>query len=253
MYFLYVDESGDVGLNGSPTRYFALSGFVVHELRWHDTLEAILNFRRKLRERYGIKLRDELHASVLIHRPGELRRVPKSLRLRALRDCIDFQKELPDINLINIVVDKEGKEAGYDVFESAWKVLIQRFDNTISYRNFPGPHNPQDLGLLVADQGDERKLRILMRKMRKYNPVPNTGGSGFRDLPLKTITEDAVHRDSLHSYFVQLVDINAYFLHQKFEACKYVRNKGANNYFSRLEPILCKVACRVNPLGIVKI
>jgi hypothetical protein len=33
MYLLYVDESGDVGLDGSPGRYFALSGFVVHELR----------------------------------------------------------------------------------------------------------------------------------------------------------------------------------------------------------------------------
>ena len=43
MYFLYADESGDVGLNNSPTNYFCLSGFVVHELRWHETLE--LDFR----------------------------------------------------------------------------------------------------------------------------------------------------------------------------------------------------------------
>jgi len=33
---MYVDESGDSGLpsDGSPTRYFCLSGLVVHELRW---------------------------------------------------------------------------------------------------------------------------------------------------------------------------------------------------------------------------
>ena len=29
---MYVDESGDVGLVGSPTRYFVLVGLVVHEL-----------------------------------------------------------------------------------------------------------------------------------------------------------------------------------------------------------------------------
>jgi hypothetical protein len=30
MYFMYVDESGDPGLVGSPTRYFTLSGLVIH-------------------------------------------------------------------------------------------------------------------------------------------------------------------------------------------------------------------------------
>jgi len=33
LYLLYVDESGDTGLTGSQSRYFILSGFVVHELR----------------------------------------------------------------------------------------------------------------------------------------------------------------------------------------------------------------------------
>lgn len=31
MYFMYVDESGDPGMLVSPTRYFVLSGLVVHE------------------------------------------------------------------------------------------------------------------------------------------------------------------------------------------------------------------------------
>lgn len=51
MYLLYVDESGDVGTDGSPGRYFALSGLVVHELRWHDTLETILDFRKRFATR----------------------------------------------------------------------------------------------------------------------------------------------------------------------------------------------------------
>lgn len=253
MYLLYADESGDTGLIGSPTRYFALSGFVVHELRWHETLEAIINFRKNLKAKYGIRLDEELHASVFLHRPAEFKRIAKSMRLRALRDCIDFQKELPDINLINIIVDKNNKPTGYDVFDAAWRTLIQRFNNTISYRNFPGPQNAQDLGVMIADHGDERRLRVLMRKMRRYNPIPNMRGSGYRDMPLKTIIEDAILRNSFHSYFIQLVDINVYFLHQRFEACNYIKTKGANNYFVRLDPILCKVACHSDPLGIVKI
>jgi hypothetical protein len=251
MYLLYVDESGDVGITGSPTRYFVLSGFVVHELKWNEILESIIRFRKHIRERYGLKLREEIHATAFIHKPKEVNRIAKSLRLRILREAIDFQASLPDINIINVVVDKIGKPLDCDVFEIAWSTLIQRFHNTISHRNFPGPQNPQDYGLLVVDQTDEKKLRKLIRKMRRYNPVPHTGGCGYRSMPITTLVEDAVHRNSLHSYFIQLSDVNAFFLLQKYISGKYVRKKGAQNYFNRLLPVLCKVASASDPFGIV--
>ena len=251
MYLLYVDESGDVGITGSPTRYFVLSGFVVHELKWNEILESIIRFRKHIRERYGLKLREEIHATAFIHKPKEVSKIAKSLRLRILREAIDFQASLPDINIINVVVDKNGKPLDCDVFEMAWSTLIQRFHNTISHRNFPGPQNPQDYGLLVVDQTDEKKLRKLIRKMRRYNPVPHTGGSGYRSMPITTLVEDAVHRNSLHSYFIQLSDVNAFFLLQKYISGKYVRKKGARNYFNRLSPVLCKVASASDPFGIV--
>lgn len=252
MYLLYVDESGDVGLNGSPSPYFVLSGFVVHELKWEETIDAIINFRMHLRDKYGLKLREEIHSACFIHKPGKIKRIAKSLRLRLLRDVLDFQATLPDINILNVVIDKQDKTNGFDVFNSAWETLIQRFHNTISYRNFPGPQNPQDYGLLIVDQTDEKKLRNLMRKMRKYNPVPNTGGYGYRSIPITTLVEDAVHRNSIHSYFIQLADVNAFFLYQKFAVCKYLKKKGAKNYFNRLDPVLCKVACTTDRWGIVK-
>ncbi len=31
---MYVDESGDMGLVNSPTRFFVLSGVVIHEMRF---------------------------------------------------------------------------------------------------------------------------------------------------------------------------------------------------------------------------
>ncbi len=252
MYLLYVDESGDVGTQGSPGRYFCLSGMVVHELRWHETLEAIIEFRRYLRERYGLKLREEVHAQHFVHKPGDLVRIAKSLRLRMLRDVLDFQARLPDLSVINVVVDKEGKGPEADVFGMAWTTLVQRFHNTISHKNFPGPQNPDDCGLLVVDRTDEVKLRTLTRRMRRHNPVPRAFGEGTFRLPITTLVEDAVHRDSGHSYFIQLADVNAYFLYQRYHACKYVKKKGAQNYFNRLDPVLCRVASRNHPDGIVE-
>lgn len=150
MYFLYADESGDVGTTGSPGQHFCLSGLVVHELRWHDTLEALIGLRRHLRDTYGLK------------------------------------------------------------------------------------------------------LRALSRRMRRYNPVPKGYGHGSRAIPITTIVEDAVHRDSRHSFFIQTADVNAYFLKQYHQACGYVRRKGGKNYFLRLQPVLCTVASRSNPYGIVE-
>jgi hypothetical protein len=107
--------------------------------------------------------------------------------------------------------------------------------------------------MLIVDRTDEIKLRKLLRKMYVYNPVPHTGGVGYRQLPITHIVEDAVHRDSLHSLFIQLADVNAYFLHQKFTPNAYVKKQGAKNYFDKLGPVLCTVANRNNPQGIVKL
>jgi hypothetical protein len=251
MYFLYVDESGDTGLNGSPTKYFCLSGLVFHELRWHETLEAVINFRRQLKADYGLKLREELHAAHYIHKPASLSRIPKSIRLRLLRDVLDFQSTLPDISVLNVVVDKTSKAPTDDIFEIAWTTLIQRFHNTISHKNFTGPQNPDDRGMLIVDQTDEIKLRNLSRKMRRYNPIPSMYGGSALAIPITTLVEDAVHRNSQHSYFIQLADVNAYFLFQKYQCCSYVKRKGARNYFSRLAPVLCTVASRTHSEGIV--
>lgn len=253
MYLLYADESGDVGHRPGSTRYFVLSGLVVHELRWHETLESIVQFRQSLRQRYGLKLREEIHAGHFLTKPGPMSRIPKSLRLRLLRDVLDFEATLPDVNVISIVVEKQGKPAEYDIFDNAWCALVQRFHNTISHRNFPGPRNPQDLGLLVVDETEEKKLKNLTRRMRVYNPIPNKYGGGYRQLPITTLVEDAVHRNSQHSFFIQLCDVNAYFLYQKHAPSKYVHKKGARNYLDRLDPILCKVASTADPQGIVRI
>jgi Protein of unknown function (DUF3800) len=253
MYLLYVDESGDIGLVNSPSRYFALSGLVVHELRWQAVLDSIIDFRRGLRTRFGLKLREELHAGNFLHKPGQLARIRKDRRLRILRDTLDFQSTLPDVNVMSVLVDKKGKSTAYEVFENAWMVLVQRFHNTIAAKNFLGPQNPQDYGLLVADRTDEPKLRTLTRKMRRYNPVPSRIESEARQILLTTLVEDPVHRDSQHSYFVQLADVNAYFLYQKHEPCGYVRKKGARNYFDRLDPVLCKVASSTDAQGVVRL
>jgi hypothetical protein len=257
MYLLYIDESGDCGLpaDGSPTRYFMLSGLVVHELRWDTTLERLIGFRRRLKNDFGLNMSEELHAAAMIsHSGGSLGRtlscLKKYQRLALLRYMADELASMPDISLINVVADKTKRTTKEDVFEYTWKAMFQRFENTLQYKNFPGPANADDRGMIFADNTDGTKLTAFLRKMRKYNPVPSRFG-GTRNLPVRKLVEDPNLRDSQHSYFVQAVDCVAYLLKQHVLPSRYMQTKGGNAYFKRLEPVLCKVAGRNDPFGIV--
>lgn len=85
MYLLYADESGDCGLTNSPTRFFILTGLVVHELRWQTYLAELLDFRQQMRQKFGLRLREEFHAAAFISRPGELTRIKRNDRLAMIR------------------------------------------------------------------------------------------------------------------------------------------------------------------------
>ena len=255
MYFMYVDESGDSGLIGSPTRYFTLSGLVIHELRWNEYLEKLIDFRKRMRNSFGLLMREEIHSAHLINKPGELVRIKRNDRLTIIRAFINEITTLQDISIINVVVDKEGKPAGYDVMEKAWEALIQRFSNTISYRNFPGPANADERGMIIPDDTDAKKIQQLLRRMRKYNPIPNqtTYGRGYRNLAIGNLVEDPFFKDSRDSYLIQAADVVAFALYQKLAPSSYMKKKSGNKYFNRLNGVLCKAASASDPEGIVKL
>lgn len=252
MYLMYVDESGDCGMANSPTGYFILSGVVIHELRWNEYLDRLVEFRKRMLNYFGLHMREEIHASNFINNPGNLQRIKRHDRLAILRHFADEIATMNDLNIINVVTKKAGKQADYDVFSNAWKVLIQRFENTIHYHNFPGLNNPLDRGMIFPDNTDRKKLTLLVRKMRRFNPIPNRADiGGYRNIRLQYCLEDPNFRSSYDSYFIQMADLAAYLLYQSICPNQYMRKKQGHNYFSRLDPILCKFAARHDVNGIV--
>lgn len=255
MYLMYVDESGDSGHPKTQSPYFALSGLIIHELRWRTSLDQLIDFRREIRRRFGLKLREEIHAPRFISRPGDLVRIKRHDRLTILRHFTDLLASMPDFNVINVLVEKQGKSADCDVFDMAWRALLQRFENTISNHNFTGPRNPDDKGTVFPDHTDDKKLKQLIRRLRHFNPVPNQQayGRGYRNLKFSNITEDPSFRNSQHSYFIQAVDLCAFLLYQRIHPNRYMQRTGGQAYFNRLDPILCKVAAPRDPDGIVRL
>jgi Protein of unknown function (DUF3800) len=253
MYLMYVDESGDPGMVNSPSRYFTLSGLVVNEARWLHAMDNIAGFRQRMRSTFGLKLREEIHSARFITSPGALARIPKPERLTILRHFADELARLPGLSVINVVVDKHGKAAAYDVFEHAWQALVQRFENTLTHDNFPDSIVKGERGMVFADGQPSAKLIATFRKMRAYNPIPNQIGGGYRNLLIKNVIEDPIFLDSVHSHLIQAADLVAFLLYQQEQPNKYMRKSGGKAYFSRLEPILCRRASPRDAQGIVRL
>jgi Protein of unknown function (DUF3800) len=255
---MYVDESGDTGMLPGSSPYFVLSGMVVHESSWQDCLSNLVAFRMRMRVKFGLKMREEIHSYEMITRPGNLSRIAKHERLSILRNFIDEIETLPGISVINVIVDKGTKSPTYDPFEKAWGTLIQRLDNTMKFGNFPHPSKPLpwETAILLPDQTNEKKLRNHVRRMRYYNPVPNTGlgiTSGYGNLQIQYVTEDPLFKESGSSYFIQAVDCIAYMLYQSVAPNRYIRRQGGASYFNRLDTCLCKHASRTDPKGVVRL
>lgn len=254
MYLMYVDESGDSGMVNSPTQYFCLSGLVVHEMRWRDLMEQIVEFRRRMKAKYGLGVRDEIHAAEFI-RGTAGKSMRRHDRLNLLKNFADELAGIDYISLTNVVVNKVGKPNDFPVFERAWQALFQRFENTLNHRNFPGPQNPDDKGLIICDNTDGGQLTRLMRKMSAYNPIPNQQryGLGSRNQPIRAIIEDPHLRDSKDSLLIQASDLSAYLLYQYHAPNSYFRAKGERKMFEKLGPILNRRASPRDPLGIVRL
>lgn len=250
MYLMYVDESGDTGLVNSPTRNFILSSIVVHESNWRVFVDRLVGFKKKMRLLHGLPLRTEIHSVEFLN--SKVAGLDRFKRLAILRNALDELASMDFISITSVVIDKTNKPANFDVFEAAWSMLFQRFENTMQAGNFPGSHKT-DYGMVLTDATNGRALQRMVRRMAVFNMVPNTSyfGGGSRNLPIRKIIEDPHSKDSKDSLPIQMCDVVAYFLKQRIEPNKYIKKSRAHLYFDRLDPVLNKAASRTNNLGTV--
>jgi len=240
---MYVDESGDTGLINSPTTHYILSSIIVHETKWLHFLNELIEFRRWLKKHKKLMMKEEIHASEFVSKRIKLKnKITPSDRVEILKLCLEWLSKRNYIHIISVRVDKD-KSA--DPFEKAWTALIQRFENTLKFQNFPDAAFKYDSGAIVADDTDVKKLTGLLRKMRRINNVPNMSSkfvSGSRNIPLTLIIKDPVFRPSNNSYFLQMVDVVAYFVKQYYSPNSQIKKRKGKDWYGKLEPIINKKA-----------
>jgi hypothetical protein len=252
MYLLYVDECGDTGLVGSIVDHYILSGLIIHESSWNAAFDEIKDYRRNLRSRFMIRVRDELKARHFIHRKGPWYGKKSTLpdRLQVYRDLLQLMVGIGCFEIVNIVVRKPEAHTqnptwtGYNVEDTAWSFLLTRFHNYLTKKS------PADNGLLIPDEGHGNLARDILRMRRRFNPVPSRyDPARTRPQPLMRIVEDPFFKDSADSLFIQLADLVAYSLWRK--EVPDLKHGFDGSFFDLLDPILLKAATRKNAQGIV--
>ena len=247
MHILYVDESGDPGLHQFGSPYFILSGLIVAQDDWNKYLNRLKTFRQSIKNRFGLLIREEIHAAELI-RINKLKAYQQIRKVDRIQILKDYCQHIPIIfdnaKIINVCLDKSKYKFPEQIQQLAWKRLIQEYDNFLK-----GDVN--DKGIIISDDTDGHKIIRQLRKMRVYNPTSSDSGN-INNIPVSNIIEDLLQRNSNQSYFIQTVDIIAHLLYRREAPKGSLKKYGIERLFESLQPILLQRAFNDDPLGIVR-
>jgi len=237
MHLVYIDESKDEKL-------CVYSALAIPVDQWREHLSEIQTFRKKLKESDGIYVKKEMHAWKFVSGWGKIssRCVSKKRRCQIFRETLELVANLDGVRLFNACFPRNEEL-------TAFERLVTRIDRTM--REW-GSH-----ALLVLDAGNEGTFRKLVRRMRRYNPIPSQYGSWengnvTKNIPLKRIVEDPFFHRSEDSYFIQLVDFCAYALLRKENPTQKSAKCGVGKAFDVLHPILVYEASKKDDLGIIR-
>jgi len=205
MLLAYVDESGNTGNpNGGGSLTYALGCVLIDADLWPTAFDELLDFRRRLRDTFKLRMRDEVKANYLLRNSGDLRylNLGPGARFVIYRAHMRILKQLP-ARAFGVVVDKRKViRSPNDYFDLAWEGLLQRLERTST--------KECATFAVVHDEGEDEAIRKWVRKSRRHL----TAGSAFAVGGLRNaaalLVDDPVPRRSQHSFFVQLADLVAY-------------------------------------------
>ncbi len=199
MYISYFDEAGDDGYPKTSSPIFVLSSLYMDHNEWKNNFELVKLFRRKLKEDYGIPVKEEFHTNNFLRdkEPYHDKYEPDA-RKEILFLYFKLISSL-NIKIINVVIDKgRFKTPGYQILEKALTYNVQRIENDLSAI-------PQKY-LIITDEGRLGKMRRQIRKIQSINFIPSKFHPFAYRKEIANLIEDPLSKESSESYFIQLID-----------------------------------------------
>lgn len=239
MHLIYLDDSAD-------EKAFTISALAIPIDSWHESFAHIRDFRRELRDMYGIYMYKELHAWKFVSGRGDIseRIITKWERSNIFRRTLEVLALIPGVQVFNCVSPTKR-------FQTAFERLLNRINRTLeSWGSF---------GIIVSDQGKEVAYTRIVRKLYVYNPIPSKYGvwpdtqMPYKNIPLRRLAEDPFFKDSEASYFVQLADFCAYALLRKENPVPSKSKYGLDTAFDLLAQIVVHAANPRDPFGVIRL
>jgi len=234
MWFAYIDESKE------PGKFYVYTALVTTGDRWATTFKKVKEFREGLRRDHGIFISYELHAWKFVPgrgRPAK-RAIYKDERAEIFRKTLQFIAECGCF----VVVSSCSRTQQF-----ALERLVTRIHNTANNRG--------ENALLFFDEGDEIDITKRLRKMRVHNHIASKAeirqatGRKSHNVPLTSILEDPIFKDSKSSYFIQLADFCAYALLRMEVPLASRSAYGIDKAYEILRPVTRSVTNPNDPRG----
>lgn len=200
----YVDESGDTGVVAGSSHTYTLGCVLIDVDLWPEAFDQLLDFRRRLRDSFGLPMRAEVKANYLLRNSGTFRGLNLSPSQRQLiyRAHLRVLTDLP-ARAFAVTVDKRGKAHSSDhVFDLAWEGLMQRLERTSTKEKVTF--------MISHDEGENDAVRRWVRRSRRYLTAGSAFGTGSFTNPARRLVDDPIPRRSDQSYMIQLADLVAY-------------------------------------------
>lgn len=205
MILAYIDESGDGGFVGSPTDYFCLGCVLVDESQWLSSLDALIAFRRYLRDTYGLPMKAELKAQYLLRGHRSYGALTPQARMKIYAATMAYVASAGHFRVFAVVIRKPPilHRPPNVVLDRAWVYLLQRLQSWATSRD--------SLVQVMHDEGNSDSITRRLRAMRRHHWVPSffVPGTSLR-ATAQRIIEDPTERESGSSYFIQLADLIAF-------------------------------------------
>lgn len=230
MYLAYFDESGDDGYPKYSSELFVLTSGYLHHQKWQEIYNSIKEFRKQLKQDFGIPIKLEFKARefILNKKPYRDLNISDDNRKKILGITADFLGSI-DIKFINVVINKKKiPRQEYPVLENTVKFNIQRIENDLTI-------DPLNKFLIITDEGRVGKMRHITRKIQRINIIPSKFIGRYRK-EIKLLIEDPLPKKSQESYFIQMCDFVA-FLVYLYGIKKFSLGKWPN----RLSPVLNEI------------
>jgi len=258
MHIAYMDESGDDGYPAYSSELFALSAVYLPTAQWRNTFDRVKEFRRDLRDDFGLPVKTELHTKYLLlgKRPYRALGLSESDRIAIMDKVADLIGAL-DLRVVNVVIVKPRLTSSkVSVLDRAVTFAVQRIENDLREGGGAQPGF-----VLVTDEGRVGAMRGTTRRLQRFNYIPSKfGGSPYR-ADIETMIEDPLPKNSRESYFVQLADFVAlvvyhYVHHMTGHGTLHGRTPATVDegkildWMGRMKPSLNTKAARKDPFGV---